>query len=60
MALADKQTIVGCGEVYFHQPGQTGELLGNGSKQVSMTLSSGETILADFGSSEQGRTFRAD
>jgi hypothetical protein len=47
LTIADKQSTVNCGEVFFHQPGQTGELLGNGSKQVSMTLSSGETILAD-------------
>jgi lipopolysaccharide export system protein LptA len=47
LTLADKQTIVSCGEIFFHQPGQTGELVGNGSKPVTMTLSSGETILAE-------------
>ncbi len=47
LTLADKQTIVSCGEVYFHQPGQTGELLGHGNRPVTVSLSSGETILAD-------------
>ena len=47
LTLADKQTIVSCGGIFFHQPGQTGELVGNGNKPVTMTLSSGETILAE-------------
>ena len=47
LTLADKQTIVSCGELFFHQPGQTGELLGSGSRPVTVSLTSGETILAD-------------